>query len=146
MTFNIYVTILQVKVIRWSLSDRIRLDSSLSTSWFAYEICLSVAVLSCAARFVTGMKIEPHINPKFIVKLKKLWQKGSNCYRRCMVIMLCQVGEFLKGTNGSWYEEVSDHKMARMSSDIKAQRKLWEHQWYCLNRSTYEYSNVCWDG
>jgi hypothetical protein len=32
---------------------------------------LSVAVLCCSARFATRMKIQQHINLKFVVKLKK---------------------------------------------------------------------------
>jgi hypothetical protein len=43
----------------------------LSVSWFASELCFSVAMLCCSARFVTRMKIEQRINLKFLVKPKK---------------------------------------------------------------------------
>jgi hypothetical protein len=54
-----------------TFSNRKRLDSSLYISWFASELCLSAAMLCCSVGFVTRVKIEQCINPKYVVKLRK---------------------------------------------------------------------------
>jgi hypothetical protein len=63
----------------WTFSNRTRLESSLYVSWFASELCLSVTMLCCSARFVARIKIEQHINLKFPVKLKN--KNPTECFK-----------------------------------------------------------------